>query len=133
MRAIFWGIHHLMKPRPWSFSALLVVLVALAFAVATRMCLAYLGVTLYFATFVPAVLVTSLLAGLPAGALTALLTIPVVWWAFLPPTFEFNPLGPDDYRSFFMFLLCSTFSIWFAQLCRVAPGIGRQIQSPENF
>ena len=35
-----------MRPRPWSFSALLVVLVALAFAVAARMCLAYLGVTL---------------------------------------------------------------------------------------
>ncbi len=121
MRAMFWSIHDLLKPRPWSLPALLVVLLALAFAVAARMCLAYLGVTLYFATFVPAVLVASLLAGLPAGALTALLTIPVVWWAFLPPTFEFNPLTADDYRSFFMFLLCSTFSIWFAQLCREAP------------
>lgn len=133
MRLIFWGAHYLIRPRPWSLSALLVALLALAVAAAARMCLAYLGVTLYFATFVPAVLVTSLLAGLPAGALTALLTVPFVWWAFLPPTFEFNPLSPDDYRSFFMFLLCSTFSIWFAQLCREAPGIGTQIKSPENF
>jgi H+/Cl- antiporter ClcA len=128
-----WGAYYFLKPRPWSFSALLAAFLALAFAVAARMCLAHLGVTLYFATFVPAVLVTSLLAGLPAGALTALFAIPVVWWAFLPPTFEFNPLSPDDYRSFFMFLLCCAFSIWFAQLCREAPSVERKMRSPENF
>jgi K+-sensing histidine kinase KdpD len=111
-------IHHFLKSRPWSFSALLVAVLAFAFAIATRMCLAYLGTSLYFATFVPAVLMASLLAGMPAGVLTTLATIPTVWWAFLPPTFEFNPLNADDYRSFFMFLLCSAFSIWFAQLCR---------------
>jgi hypothetical protein len=97
-----------------------VVLSALGAAVGLRMMLDCLGATVYFATFLPAVLLASLLAGVPAGACAALLAIPIVWWAFIPPVFEFSPLTLADYNNFTLFLLGSTLLIWFAQLCREA-------------
>ena len=44
---------------------------------------------------------------------------PIVWWAFMPPIFEFNPLTTEDYDSFSIFVLCSSllicFSIWYRE------------------
>ncbi len=91
------------------------------------------GATFYFATFFPAVLLASLFAGVPAGACAALLTIPIVWWAFMPPAFEFSPLSPADYRDFTMFVLGSTLLIWFAQLCREALMTMKRIESSGEF
>jgi K+-sensing histidine kinase KdpD len=84
------------------------------------------GTTLYFVAFVPAILVVSLLGGAPAGTFAALLTIPIVWWAFMPPHFEFNPLTPADYDRFSVFLLVSSLSICFAHLVREALGLIRK-------
>jgi hypothetical protein len=79
-----------------------------------------LGRTLHFVTFYPAILGASLLAGAPAGAFAATLTIPIVWWAFMPPYFEFNPLTVADYNSFFLFSLSSGLAIWLSKLYREA-------------
>ena len=78
-------------------------------------------------------LLASILAGVPAGAFAALVTIPIVWWAFLPPAFEFNPLTPADYSDFTMFMLCSTLLIWFAQLCREALVAMERMESSGEF
>jgi K+-sensing histidine kinase KdpD len=123
----------LMKLKPWSPAAFMVVLSVLGAAVALRMLLDCMGATVYFATFLPAVLLASLLAGVPAGACAALLTIPIVWWAFMPPVFEFNPLTPADYNSFTLFLLGSTLLIWFAQLCREALAALQRMESSEEY
>jgi K+-sensing histidine kinase KdpD len=90
-----------------------------------------LGATVYFATFLPAVLFASLLAGVPAGACAALLAIPIVWWVFMPPMFEFNALTLADYNSFTLFLLGSTLLIWFAQLCREAVVALQRVESSD--
>ena len=80
-------------------------------AVGTPACLAGL---------VPALLGGGLVGGAPAGTFAALLTVPTVWWAFMPPHFEFNPLTAADYDSFATFLLVSSLVIFFSHLYREA-------------
>jgi hypothetical protein len=75
---------------------------------------------LYFTTFLPAILAASLLAGVPAGLLTAFSSIIIVWWAFMPPAFEFSPLTRSEINSIGFFALSMAMLIWFAHLCRVA-------------
>ena len=124
-------VHRVLKLKPWSPAALLVVLSVLVAAVGLRVLLDCLGATVYFATFLPAVLFASLLAGVPAGACAALLTIPIVWWGFMPPEFEFSPLTLADYNNFTLFLLGSTLLIWFAQLCREALVAVQRLESSD--
>jgi len=88
--------------------------------------LATFGANLYFAGFFPAILIASLLGGAPAGIFAAVVTIPIVWWAFMPPYFGFNPLTHDDYDSLSTFLLSSSLMIAFSQLYREGLAILRK-------
>ena len=108
-----------LRLNPWSLPALLVALVGLALAVALRMVLASFGLPLYFGTFFPVILATSLIAGVPAGVFTALSAVVIVWWAFMSPVFEFAPLDRDDVDRFQLFLLGISVVIWFSHLCRM--------------
>ena len=110
----------ILRVRPWSPSAFLAALLAIVLAASIQEMFALLGAKFYFAAFFPAILLASLLAGAPAGIFATLLTIPVVWWAFMPPYFEFQPLTSDDYHSFAMFALGSALMISFANLFRQA-------------
>lgn len=65
-----------------------VILAALA-----RTLLGVLGPTLPFATFFPAVLISSLFGGVLAGILSIVLSILTVWWVFAEPAFSFA--APD--------------------------------------
>ncbi len=133
MRSGFWTTHRILKLNPWSVSAFLIALSVLGAAIGLRMLFGLIGATVYFAPFFPAVLLASLLAGVPAGACAAILAVPIIWWAFLPPTFEFAPLTLGDYSDFTLFLLCSTLLIWFAQLCREALVAMKRMESSEEF
>jgi hypothetical protein len=117
---------YIFRLRPWSLSTFLAALLALAFATTMQEVFASFGATLYFAGFFPAILIASLIGGAPAGIFATLLTIPIVWWAFMPPYFEFNPLTAADYDSFTTFLLSSSLVVSFSQLCREALAILRQ-------
>lgn len=97
----------------------MVAIAGLVLAVALRQVLASLGLPLYFSTFLPVILATTLLAGVPAGIFTAVSAVIIVWWAFMPPVFEFSPLNRDDIDHFQMFLLGVSVLIWFCHLCRV--------------
>jgi len=103
---------------PWSLRALFVALTGLALAVALRMALAAFGLPLYFGTFFPVILATTLIAGVPAGLFNVLSAVVIVWWAFMPPVFEFSPLGRDDIDRLELFLLGISVVIWFSHLCR---------------
>lgn len=131
MRSGPWTTHLLLKLKPWSPTAFVIALSVLAAAVGLRTLFDCLGTTFYFAPFLPAVLIAGLLAGAPAGTCAAFLSIPIVWWAFLPPVFEFSRLTSADYRDFTMFLLESGLLIWFAQLCREAVILQRMESSRE--
>jgi hypothetical protein len=117
---------YLLKIRPWSLSSFAVTLLALILAISIQAVFASLGATLYFASFFPAVFAASLLAGVPAGIFTAAFTVPIVWWAFMPPQFEFNPLASADYNSFVLFVLSSSLVIWISHLYREALVILRE-------
>jgi K+-sensing histidine kinase KdpD len=99
---------------------------AVIFAATMQEVFASFGTTFYFVAFVPAILVASLLGGAPAGTFAALITIPIVWWAFMPPHFEFNPLTAADYDRFAVFLLVSSLVICFSNLVREALGLIRK-------
>ena len=117
---------YLLLLRPWSLPAFGAAFIAVIFAATMQEILLSFGTTLYFVAFVPAILVVSLLGGAPAGTFAALLTIPIVWWAFMPPHFEFNPLSAADYDRFAVFLLLSSLMICFAHLFREALGLIRK-------
>lgn len=111
---------YILKVRPWSPSAFLAALLVIALAAGMQELLVSFGTRLCFATFFPAILIASLLGGAPAGAFAVAVTIPIVWWAFMPPYFEFNPLTAEDYDQIVNFLLCSSLLICFSQLYREA-------------
>jgi K+-sensing histidine kinase KdpD len=107
--------------RPWSISAFSFALSLLATAILVRMLLSLLGVNFYFGTFLPAILAAAFFAGVPSGIFAAFLSIPIVWWTFLPPQVGFTPLTVTDYNQFAEFMLVSMLLIWFAHLCRQVP------------
>jgi K+-sensing histidine kinase KdpD len=117
---------HLPRLRPWSPATFAAAVAAVVFAATLQEIVASFGITPYFAGFVPAILMVSLLCGAPAGTFAALLAIPTVWWAFMPPYFEFNPLTAEDYDSFATFLLVSALVICFSHLCREARALMRK-------
>ena len=104
--------------RPWSWQAFLLgpVVVAMS-AVLQGTCVAF-GAKLYFAAFLPGLFVLALVAGVPTAALAALLTIPLVWWAFMPPFFAFSALTSENADSINLFCLLAVLVIGLADLCR---------------
>jgi len=109
-----------LRLRPWSLAALLIAVAALVLAVAMRVMLAEFGVSLYFATFIPAILLTALLAGVPAAAFSTVSSVVIVWWAFIPPAFAFSALTRAELHAMTLFVLSTALLIWFGQLCRTA-------------
>ena len=106
------------RVRPLSWQAFLLVAVVVAISAALQGLCVALGAKLYFAAFLPSIFVVGLVAGAPAAALTALLTIPLVWWAFMPPFFKFSTLSSANADSINLFFLLAVFLIGLADLCR---------------
>ncbi|TQF32223.1 DUF4118 domain-containing protein [Bradyrhizobium sp. UNPA324] len=112
------GLFGVPRVRPWSWQAFLLGCVVVAVsAVLQGICVA-LGAKLYFAVFLPALFVLGLIAGAPAAVFAALFTVPLVWWAFIPPFFEFNALSSANTDSINLFCLLAVLLIGFADLCR---------------
>jgi hypothetical protein len=98
----------------------------LALAASIQEMFAIFGMPLVFAAFFPAILLASLMAGAPAGIFAMLLTVPLAWWAFMPPCFEFSPLTAVEYDRIVMFVLGSSLVISLANLCREALSLLRK-------
>lgn len=111
------------RVRPWSWQAFLLGLIAVAVSAALQVICVALGAELYFATFLPSLFVLGLVAGAPAAIFAALLTVPLVWWAFMPPVFEISPLTAADADSINLFFLLAVLLIGLADLCRKAMAI----------
>ena len=112
------GLFGVPRVRPWSWQAFLLgFAIVAASAVVQGVCVA-LGAKLYFAAFIPSIFLVGILAGAPAAAFAVLLIIPLVWWAFMPPFFEFSPLTSDYTDSINLFFLLAVLLIGLADLCR---------------
>jgi two-component sensor histidine kinase len=89
--------------RPFSWSALLIAMACLAVATLLRMGFSALGVSAFFPSYYPAVLLAALLAGTPAGIGVIVGAILIVWWAFMAPAYQFNPLSAEEIANFMLF------------------------------
>ena len=117
------GLFGVPRVRPWSWQAFLLGFVVVAIsAVIQGICVA-LGAKLYFAAFLPGLFVLGLVAGVPAASFAALFTVPLVWWAFMPPFFQFNSLTGANADSINLFCLLAVLLIGLADLCRVTMAI----------
>ena len=112
--------------RPWSWQAFVFAFImVLVSAVIQGACLA-LGAKLYFVAFLPAIFIVGIVAGVPAAAFFLFLTIPLVWWAFIPPFFSFE-LTIAHAESINLFFLFSVLLAGFADLCRQTMLIGLKL------
>lgn len=114
------GLVGVQRVRPWSWQAFLLGFVVVAVSAAIQGACVALGAKLYFAAFLPSLFVLGVIAGAPAALFAALLTIPVVWWAFIPPFFEFTPLSSANADSINLFCLLAVLLIGLADLCRAS-------------
>jgi hypothetical protein len=112
------GLFGVPRVRPWSWQAFLLGFVVVVMSAVVQGACVALGAKLYFAAFLPSLFVLGLVAGTPAAALAALLTIPLVWWAFIPPFFQFMPLSSANADSINLFCLLAVLVIGLADLCR---------------
>lgn len=119
------GLYGVPRVRPWSWQAFLLGFVVVAASAALQGACVALGAKLYFAAFLPSLFVLGMVAGAPAAVFAALLTIPVVWWAFIPPFFEFATLSGASADSVNLFCLLAVLVIGLADLCRVGMTINR--------
>lgn len=108
------------RVRPWSWQAFLLGFVVVAVSAAVQGACVALGAKLYFAAFLPSLFVLGVVAGAPAALFAALLTIPVVWWAFIPPFFAFTALSSANADSINLFCLLAVLLIGLADLCRAS-------------
>jgi hypothetical protein len=112
------GLFGVPRVRPWSWQAFLLGFVVVAMSAALQGICVALGAKLYFAAFRPSLFVLGIVVGAPAAGFAALLTVPVVWWAFMPPFFKFNSLTGAHADSINLFCLLAVLVIGLADLCR---------------
>jgi hypothetical protein len=112
------GLVGVPRVRPWSWQAFLLGFVVVGVSALLQGICVALGAKLYFAAFLPSLFVLGFVAGAPAAAFAALLTIPLVWWAFIPPFFQFTPLSSANADSINLFCLLAVLLIGLADLCR---------------
>ncbi len=77
-----------------------------------------LGVRAVFPSFYPAVMLASLLAGAPAGIGVLMGAVLVVWWAYLPPYYQFNHLTGAEAADFLLFAASSGCIVLLSYLYR---------------
>ena len=112
------GLVGVPRVRPWSWQAFLLGFVVVGVSALLQGICVALGAKLYFAAFLPSLFVLGFVAGAPAAAFAALLTVPLVWWAFIPPFFQFTPLSSANADSINLFCLLAVLLIGLADLCR---------------
>ncbi|MBM6584259.1 MULTISPECIES: DUF4118 domain-containing protein [Microvirga] len=81
-----------------------------------------------FTTYFPAVLATTLIAGVPSGVLCLVLGGAVSWWAFMPPEFSFAVGSPAHIVNFSLYVISSIMILWVAERYRRAHRSLRQEQ-----
>ena len=98
-------------------------------ATAVRLLFGAAGASLPFATYFPAVLITALLAGVGPGIFAIILSIIVVWWAFVGAPFAFEaPTGAEALNGA-LFAFAAALIVWLAARYR---GVVRDLRQNEK-
>ncbi len=105
--------------RPYSVAAFSIAVASVATATLLRVIGGWASSDLRFAIYLPAILATGLLAGVPAALGVGLASIFIIAWAFMPPYFEFKWLSQNELINVFFNALPYLITVFFAYLCRV--------------
>jgi K+-sensing histidine kinase KdpD len=98
----------------WAAACLLAVVCA-GLATAAEFVFSFLfGPTLPFAAYLPAILVAALLGGALAGIFTVLISVVAVWWAFIPPFYQFGIPDAKQSVNVALFALSAFAAVWAA-------------------
>lgn len=120
----------LVSRRPWRW--LITAIVVLAISSTLQFVLTKPGAQLYFAMFFPAVFIAGLLAGRLAATVTAVLSVPLVWWIFIPPRFEFGRLSATDSESLKVFLLGGILLVLLSDVVRAIVAYKREAEDHDG-
>jgi two-component sensor histidine kinase len=102
------------------YSATSVVIASLALAAGTVLRLIGLGQSdLMFVAYIPSILATGLLAGIPAAVGVTLVSTLIIWFVFTPPHLHAASLPHGVLMGFGMYLIAAVFTIYFAHCCRI--------------
>ncbi len=104
--------------KPLSAAALGVGVTWLGIATALQFAVGWSESDLRYAIFLPAILATSLLAGVPAAIGVMIASLVTVAWAFTPPYFAFKSMSSPELATVFWSLFSGLCVILFAQGCR---------------
>ena len=115
--------------QPYSIRAMGVGALCFASAVAVQVLARWAGGSVMYSTYFPAVLIAGLVGGLPAGVFVTVAALVTVWWAFIPPSFVFNPLGLNQQLDLAVFLLSSACILAVTESYRAAL---RQVRKQER-
>jgi two-component sensor histidine kinase len=91
-----------------------IAIVCVSVAFVARLVLAPLGPASAFATFYPAVLFSTVVAGRVAGLTAIAFSLVSAWWAFVGPYYEFKWPTSAELLRFGLFTLCNGLMIWLA-------------------
>lgn len=103
---------------PYSLKAFLLAVLCFAAAAVLQIVFHWLGGTLLFVTYFPAVLVAALFAGFASGLCVILLAALAVWWAGMPPHYEFHSLSRTELMNLGGFLLAAGCILFLVELYR---------------
>lgn len=79
-----------------------------------------LGASVYFAPYIPAVLIVSLFAGVFAATFAALVSALLVWWIFFLPPSSLGLLTISNMSNLGLFALGAVLMIWLGHVFRSA-------------
>jgi two-component sensor histidine kinase len=105
--------------RPYSAAAFGIAATSIAIATLLRFAGGWASADLRFAIYLPAILATGLLAGVPAALGTAVASILIIAWAFMPTYFELKWLSESEQINIFFNAVPYVITVYFAYLCRV--------------
>jgi two-component sensor histidine kinase len=105
--------------KPYSWNAARIGFACLAAATLIRFIVGWSPPDLRFSIYLPAILATGLVAGVPAAVAVGIASILIVVWAFIPPYFEFKTFSPIEQLNIISNVVPYLLTICFAHYCRV--------------
>jgi two-component sensor histidine kinase len=103
---------------PYSATSVAIGIVALAAGSLLRL-IGWGQPDLMVAAYLPAILATGLLAGIPAAVGVTLVSILIIWFVFAPSHLQLATLHHGILLGFAMYLIAALFTIYFAHCCRI--------------